>query len=128
MEHTICWDCKKATGRCSWSEKLEPVKGWNAEPTVRHEFHEREMRSFLVRACPEFEADARGGGTEWIDKDGHPEIDVRHRKKKRGVPGGPGDLHRGAALEHFALRRLADAEEGEGGGGRPEGGRRDGAV
>ena len=69
MKHTLCWDCKWATGKkrpdgsvCRWQEKLEPVEGWVAEPTVRKEGTKDEMRSFLVLKCPEFTRDAYFGG------------------------------------------------------------------
>lgn len=51
---TLCWDCKNATdGGCSWSEKLEPVKGWEAIENAR---------GHLVVRCPEFERDTYGFG------------------------------------------------------------------
>ena len=39
---TLCWDCERACGQCSWSERdpetdqirYEPVPGWTAVPTV----------------------------------------------------------------------------------------------
>lgn len=55
---TICWDCQKASGRCSWSRKLEPVEGWDAKPTIIKYAGSREP-SYIVRSCPEFVADAR---------------------------------------------------------------------
>ena len=55
-KHTLCWDCKNATGNCSWSQELIPVKGWTAEPS------EKEYGSFTVQFCPEFIRDSIGGG------------------------------------------------------------------
>lgn len=47
-KRTLCWNCSKATGGCSWSKSLLPVDGWDAEETDV---------SFKVNACPEFEKD-----------------------------------------------------------------------
>ena len=56
---TICWNCAKATGHCSWSENLVPVKGWTAEET---------KESYVVRACPLFEQDAMNFGLIRVKK------------------------------------------------------------
>ena len=56
--HSICWDCAKAIGGCSWSKNLTPVEGWHAKPTRKQDMYE----SFLVTKCPEFERDAYKGG------------------------------------------------------------------
>ena len=56
-EYALCWDCANATGGCSWSEKLRPVKGWKAIPT-----HKKEFDSWLVIQCPKFERDALNFG------------------------------------------------------------------
>lgn len=59
-ESTICWDCKKATGFCSWSEDFTPVEGWKATPT-RVKISNRQngedifTDSFIVHECPLFE-------------------------------------------------------------------------
>lgn len=53
---TLCWGCKKATGGCSWSRFSEPVEGWQADATTISGSH-MPMKSFIVRACPEFERD-----------------------------------------------------------------------
>jgi hypothetical protein len=57
---TICWNCKRATGFCSWSEKFIPVKGWKATPTIikianRYGKNKTYDNSFLVHECPLFE-------------------------------------------------------------------------
>lgn len=59
---TICWDCKKATGGCSWADRLQPVEGWKAEPTEKASFRGEPLKSFLVKECPEFKRDAMNGG------------------------------------------------------------------
>ena len=67
MDHTICWDCEKALGGCSWSEKLVPVDGWEAVPTVKQQFRGEPLHSFCVISCPEFKRDAFNGGQQWMD-------------------------------------------------------------
>lgn len=54
---TICWKCKKACGKCSWSSRLEPVEGWDATPTkVVDSASGRRIvtDTFKVNHCPEF--------------------------------------------------------------------------
>ena len=53
MCEQICWDCKKATGGCSWVDGFKPVEGWDATPTVVDGVEE----SFEIKSCPEFEQD-----------------------------------------------------------------------
>lgn len=57
FKQTLCWDCKKAIGECSWSAILRPVEGWKATPTKRVSAN-GEVHSFRVEECPEFERDA----------------------------------------------------------------------
>lgn len=60
---TICWNCKKACGGCSWSRDFVPVDGWSAIPTKvlvlntkSNGARERIFTdSFDVYYCPEFE-------------------------------------------------------------------------
>lgn len=66
-DQTLCWRCRNCFGGCSWSEKFEPVKGWNAESTIIKYFNV-ETPSFLVRDCPLFAAD--DGEREYISDDG----------------------------------------------------------
>ena len=64
---TLCWSCKNAVGRCSWSEvdeskknrpiKYEPVNGWVAVKTERGDYN-----SYVVLSCPEFVPDDNYGG------------------------------------------------------------------
>ena len=51
---TICWDCKKAGGLCSWSSRLTPVDGWEVKETLI-KFPEKVVSGFCVLRCPEFE-------------------------------------------------------------------------
>lgn len=53
--NTLCWQCKRAYGDCSWSESFVPVKGWNAEPTIiKGNKKEPEIYSYNVKKCPLF--------------------------------------------------------------------------
>lgn len=56
---TICWECAKACGGCSWSEYAvyEPVPGWKALPGKI-----QEIDTWVVLECPEFVRDAEPGG------------------------------------------------------------------
>ena len=49
----LCWSCKHATnkyGKCSWSARLEPVKGWNATEVCGEC-----GKSYKINKCPLFE-------------------------------------------------------------------------
>lgn len=65
-KYTLCWDCRKACGGCSWSEHDEhlPVPGWTAEETQVRMKNDVYAPSYRVDACPEFERDGIGGGTK----------------------------------------------------------------
>jgi hypothetical protein len=51
---TLCWDCKNATGGCSWSSSFVPVEGWDATKTIV-KVVQKEEESYIVRKCPLFE-------------------------------------------------------------------------
>lgn len=57
-QSTLCWNCKKASGLCSWSKDFTPVEGWKAEPTkiwIGNGSQNPYDDSYLVHECPEFE-------------------------------------------------------------------------
>ena len=59
-EVTLCWNCKRATGFCSWSEDFTPVEGWKAIPTKVKVANSKGRNktftdSYLVIECPLFE-------------------------------------------------------------------------
>ena len=63
---TLCWRCKKAVGRCAWTEldsskkvRFEPVPGWVAVKSLG--IPGRKSESYMVLSCPEFDPDERGG-------------------------------------------------------------------
>lgn len=48
---SLCWCCSKSvTGGCSWIDKQEPVKHWDADFDIHSTFE-----SYHVNNCPEFE-------------------------------------------------------------------------
>ncbi len=51
---TLCWDCAKALGECSWANDLVPVEGWVAKPVKKKDG----IDSYCVFECPLFERDA----------------------------------------------------------------------
>ena len=51
---TICWECQRATGNCSWSQSLTPVEGWTANKTYIHNEQGGKMKSYKVIECPLF--------------------------------------------------------------------------
>lgn len=64
FEHTLCWDCAKATSaECPWAESGTPVPGWKAKKT-KLKFSREVSTSFHVKECPLFERDARHGGVD----------------------------------------------------------------
>jgi hypothetical protein len=56
---TLCWDCKKAIGGCTWADKSKPVDGWDAEKTIVRNESYGDMESYCVKSCPEFERDEK---------------------------------------------------------------------
>ena len=61
---TLCWDCAKAMGGCSWSNHWdhEPVPGWKAEKVELKVERGVFIESYVVIDCPEFDRDACMGG------------------------------------------------------------------
>jgi hypothetical protein len=58
MRETLCWECARATGGCSWSREFIPVKGWKAKKTkIKDERYYRYYSSYLVLKCPLFVPD-----------------------------------------------------------------------
>lgn len=61
MAHsTLCFNCEKACGGCSWSKNFTPVDGWKAIPTkilcgYKLKKKPHIVDSFDVYECPEFE-------------------------------------------------------------------------
>ena len=60
---TLCWNCAKALGGCSWSAgEFQPVDGWMALPTCQLELTPQGLQvieSFFIYGCPEYQPDER---------------------------------------------------------------------
>ena len=59
--NTLCWTCQNATGKCSWSARLEPVKGWKAEKIklkVSRDGGGKYVTSYVVKKCPKYIKDS----------------------------------------------------------------------
>ena len=44
----LCWTCQRATGYCSWSASLTPVKNWDAKMIKMQDG----MISYRIKGCP----------------------------------------------------------------------------
>lgn len=49
---TICWNCKKSCGKCSWSESFTPVAGW--EVAEGYNSDQRTKTQDII-SCPLYE-------------------------------------------------------------------------
>lgn len=59
-KQTLCWDCENAAnGGCSWSDRLVPVEGWDADYKPVRITPTRILDSYMVNKCPEFVAERR---------------------------------------------------------------------
>ena len=65
--YSLCWNCKKATGGCSWAEALKPINGWTA--TYIKKTSSRPYDTYMVEGCPEFIRDAFDGGLKRYKED-----------------------------------------------------------
>ena len=54
LQKSICNNCARSVGFCSWSSKLDPVDGWDA---VQSYDTEGMPYSYCVRKCPLYMAD-----------------------------------------------------------------------
>lgn len=63
---TLCWSCRNACGRCSWSryKVWQPVPGWTAirteiggQKTIKGKVRRVPIKSYIVLDCPEFVPD-----------------------------------------------------------------------
>lgn len=53
----LCWDCKNAIGGCSWSDKGEPVDGWDATFDTLRNHNGIYKNTYAVFDCPLFVKD-----------------------------------------------------------------------
>ena len=54
-EYQPCCTCKNAVFGCSWSRDFTPVEGWKAIPTIIHHGDDRDIPSFKIIFCPQYE-------------------------------------------------------------------------
>lgn len=61
-KYSLCWQCKKCVGGCSWSREFKPVSGWKAERKIisnhsnrGNKYQRTKIESFVVSECPEFD-------------------------------------------------------------------------
>ena len=63
---TLCWTCRNAVPKmangkyicgCSWSVRLEPVKGWTAEKSIKNANSANKIETWNVLDCPEYKED-----------------------------------------------------------------------
>jgi len=47
----LCWDCKNANGKCSWSRCFKPIEGWKA---VYVPDRPQNPATYCITGCPEF--------------------------------------------------------------------------
>ena len=66
---SLCWDCSKAVGKCSWSKYFKPLKGWKIISTKKEVYGGASYKSCIVLECPEFDRDAYKGGLKRKGKD-----------------------------------------------------------
>ena len=74
---SICAECEKSCGLCTWSSKLKPVKGWTATKVKRRNHDGQMLTGYCVIACPLFEPTERDAEIckPWTDE----EIDTLRR-------------------------------------------------
>lgn len=72
--NSICWECSNAVPAngygCSWSRKFEPVKGWIAERHLIKKKGCRELESYCVKMCPQYEHMSKRKKVVEIDDEG----------------------------------------------------------
>ena len=49
----LCWTCKKACKKCSWSKDFIPIKGWDAKVILVKD-REGSFYSYQIKGCPEY--------------------------------------------------------------------------
>lgn len=83
----ICIDCKKACGGCPWSEKFEPVPGWEAQKVSLNVGDRRFIETYSITACPLFDKDEKQTGTcgEMSDADFRSMMAIWKWREARGM-------------------------------------------
>lgn len=61
--NNCCLICKKCIDGCSWSQSLEPIKGWKASKSAKRT--NDTLESYKIFFCPEFEEGDASEGREY---------------------------------------------------------------
>lgn len=95
-KETLCWECRRAGGDCSWSHHGEPVEGWLARETAIRNSPTTSLVSYEVLCCPMFVPETRHRYRR-LDPDGVKALavavlwravkDRKHRLAKAKEPG-----------------------------------------
>ena len=60
----LCWLCTKACGGCCWSDRGEPVPGWDAKKKLQPAAcGGNKITTYAITGCPEYDPDHRA--IEW---------------------------------------------------------------
>ena len=61
----LCWNCKRIVtvdmDECPWLDRGEPVKGWDAIPTVCDYMNGVPQCSYAIKGCPLYQAMPKSG-------------------------------------------------------------------
>lgn len=102
---TICFECRKACGGCSWARDFIPVEGWDATPTEIYIEKAEPLCSYEVRSCPEFCPDIkRDNDWETLRKEA---VSISQRKKVAKQAKTKADL---AAKERLLRNRIEERQ------------------
>lgn len=64
----ICCGCENFAGGCPWSERFEPVEGWDAKMVSLRMSEGRAVKTYTIKGCPLYEEDARFKFGSWQKK------------------------------------------------------------
>ena len=53
QKDTLCWQCKKACGKCPWSKNFKPIDGWEAIKS-NYKYNGLIYDTYKVINCPKF--------------------------------------------------------------------------
>ena len=59
FKSSICADCVRCVGLCSWSAKFVPIPGWDADVVLRRNTDGTYTKGFNVKSCPLFTSESR---------------------------------------------------------------------
>ena len=74
VKRSLCWDCRNATGGCSWSDELKLKDGQKVK---------KERGGITVVKCPKFDRDSYGAGV--YSEEEYRKILVNRKRKHRSM-------------------------------------------